>query len=111
MELDSQAVIAQLNASPVDRIAALRLLKNDVIGDVQKKKLWVRYGLIPHIVRILLSNASETTANGKGTREPFLALKTFTNDKTASLQALQLLASFSNGRHSVSFSCQRTAVG
>ncbi|KAI3327617.1 armadillo repeat protein [Xylariaceae sp. AK1471] len=96
MELDSQAVIAQLNASPADRIAALRSLKNDVIGDIQKKKLWVRHGLIPHIVRLLLSNASETNANGKGTRQPFLALDTFTNDKTAPLQALQLLASFAN---------------
>ncbi|KAI8630876.1 armadillo repeat protein [Xylariaceae sp. FL1651] len=94
MDLDSQTVIAQLNASPADRIAALRSLKNDVIGDIQKKKLWVRHGLVPHIVRVLQSSASGTS--GKGAQQPFLSLKTFTDDRTAQLQALQLLASFAN---------------
>ncbi|KAI0914506.1 armadillo repeat protein [Ustulina deusta] len=94
MDLESQTIIAQLNASPADRIAALRSLKNDVVGDIQKKTLWVQHGLIPHIVGLLLSNASEQDRDGKGARQPFLALDTFTEDETAQLQALQLLASF-----------------
>jgi hypothetical protein len=99
MDLDSQAVIAQLNASPAERIAALSSVKNDVIGDIRKKKLWVRHGLIPHIVRLLLSTASETNANGKETRtgQPFIASNIFTDDETARLQALQLLSSFAIG--------------
>ncbi|KAI1428505.1 armadillo repeat protein [Xylaria sp. FL1777] len=94
MDLESQAIIAQLNASPADRIAALRSLKNDVVGDVQKKTLWVQHGLIPHIVRLLLYNSSERSRNGKAARQSFLDLDVFTEDETVQLQALQLLASF-----------------
>ncbi|KAI0451543.1 armadillo repeat protein [Xylaria acuta] len=96
MDLDPKAIIAQLNASPVDRVAALRRLKNDVIGDVQKKTLWVQHGLIPHIVKLLLSDDSGRNANGKETRQPFLVPDTITVDEAARLQALQLLASFAN---------------
>ncbi|KAI0974855.1 armadillo repeat protein [Xylaria arbuscula] len=92
MDLEPHAIIAQLNASPADRSAALRSLKNDVVGDVQKKTLWVQHGLIPHIVRILV--ASERSRNGKAAQQPFLTLPAFTDDETAQLQALQLLASF-----------------
>ncbi|KAI0798809.1 armadillo repeat protein [Xylaria sp. FL0064] len=94
MDLDPQAIIAQLNASPTDRIAALRSLKNDVVGDVQKKTLWVQHGLIPHIVRLLLSSAPGRNRNGKGARQTFATLDAFTEDETVQLQALQLLASF-----------------
>jgi armadillo repeat-containing protein 8 len=97
MDLDPQAIIAQLHASPTNRIAALRALKNDVIGDIQKKTLWVQHGLIPHIVMLLVSDTSERNANVKGTRPPFLAPEIFTDEETALLQALQLLASFANG--------------
>ncbi|KAI0472302.1 armadillo repeat protein [Xylaria cf. heliscus] len=96
MDLDPQAIIAQLNASPVDRVAALRRLKTDVIGDIQKKTLWVQHGLLPHIVKLLLSDESGGNANGKEARQPFLALDTITVYETARLQALQLLASFAN---------------
>ncbi|KAI1117426.1 hypothetical protein F5Y14DRAFT_402583 [Nemania sp. NC0429] len=97
MDLDSQTIIAQLHASPAERIAALRALKNDVIGDIQKKTLWVQHGLLPHLVMLLASEVSGRSANGKGPRQPFLAAPVFTNDDTAQLQALQLLASFANG--------------
>ncbi|KAI0436423.1 armadillo repeat protein [Xylaria telfairii] len=97
MELDPQAIITQLNGSPVDRVAALRRLKNDVIGDIQKKTLWVQHGLVPHLVKLLLPGGEGgRNIAGKEARQPFLALDTFTLDQTARLQALQLLASFAN---------------
>lgn len=102
MDLDPQAIIAQLNGSPVDRVAALRRLKNDVIGDIQKKTLWVQHGLVPHIVKLLLPGDSERNLTGKEVRQPLLAPDTFTPDETARLQALQLLASFANGTTPVS---------
>ncbi|KAI1311686.1 armadillo repeat protein [Xylaria venustula] len=92
MDLEPQAIIAQLNASPAERSAALGSLKNDVVGDVQKKTLWVQHGLLPHLVRVLV--VSERSRNGKAAQQPFLAPHAFTNDETAQLQALQLLASF-----------------
>ncbi|KAI1179672.1 armadillo repeat protein [Nemania sp. FL0916] len=96
MDLDPAVIIAQLHASPSDRVAALRALKNDVIGDLQKKTLWVQHGLIPHIVMLLASREAERTANGKDARRPFRDGATLTEDETAQLQALQLLTSFAN---------------
>lgn len=104
MDLDFQTVMAQLNGSLADSVAALQSLKNDMIGDIQKKMLWVRHGLLPRIVSLLLSNPSKTHANGKGTRLPFSAPKTFTDDELARLQALQLLASIATGMLLVSTS-------
>ncbi|KAI1364205.1 armadillo repeat protein [Xylaria arbuscula] len=95
MELEPQAIINDLNAYPAARIAALRSLKNDVVGDIQKKTLWVQHGLLPHIVRLLLASPSPRTRSDKGARQPFpAALDTFTDDETAQLQTLQLLESF-----------------
>ncbi|KAJ8116950.1 hypothetical protein ONZ43_g4322 [Nemania bipapillata] len=98
MDLDPQTIIDQLRASPADRIAALRALKNDVIGDLQKKTLWVRHGLIPHIVMLLVPDATEGNVHLKGTRQSFLspAVSVFTEEETAQLYALQLLNSFAN---------------
>ncbi|KAI1127304.1 armadillo repeat protein [Nemania abortiva] len=96
MDLDPQAIIAQLHGSPADRTAALRALKNDVIGDVQKKTLWVQHGLIPHIVMLLAPDAPDRGVNRKGTRQSFAPPELFTDEETAQLQALQLLATFAN---------------
>ncbi|KAI0025745.1 armadillo repeat protein [Xylariomycetidae sp. FL0641] len=72
MELDPQSLFAQLDVNSPDRHAALRCLKNDIIGHVQKKEKWVPRGLLPVLVRLVESDAPE-------------------------LQALQLLASFAHG--------------
>ncbi|KAI1813087.1 armadillo repeat protein [Poronia punctata] len=101
MELDPQTIIAQLNAGAADRVAALRSLKNDVIGDVRKKALWVQFGLIPHLVR-LLPTTSSPQSNISGTKKPdfdqtgiprFLDIDT---ERYIQLQALQLLNSLAN---------------
>ncbi|KAI0011733.1 ARM repeat-containing protein [Xylariaceae sp. FL0662B] len=94
MAFDSQTLLAKLGANIQDQIAALRYLKNDVIGHVQKKEFWVRHGVLIPIVRIIAPNASEL--GGKDVRQPFLTLTAFTDEDTAKLQALQLLASFAN---------------
>ncbi|KAJ8124701.1 hypothetical protein O1611_g8939 [Lasiodiplodia mahajangana] len=96
MDLNPQATIAQLHASPAERTAALRALKNDVIGDIQKKTLWVQHGLIPHIVMLLMPDTSNRSATRKSARQSFLPPDIFTDEETAQLQALQLLATFAN---------------
>ncbi|KAI0154394.1 armadillo repeat protein [Xylariaceae sp. FL1272] len=93
MALDPQSLLAQLNATPSSRNAALRSLKNEIIGDIQKKKVWVRHGVVPHIVRVLHATTRDTSAHPR--RQSFLAQSPFSDDETAQLQALQLLASFS----------------
>ncbi|KAI1506563.1 armadillo repeat protein [Biscogniauxia marginata] len=94
MELDSRSLLARLAANTPDRIAALRYLKNDVIGHLQKKEQWVRQGILPPVVRIVTSDGLEL--DGKDTPPRFLTLRTFTDEDAAKLQALQLLASFAS---------------
>ncbi|KAI1344098.1 armadillo repeat protein [Xylariaceae sp. FL0016] len=95
MELDSRAILAQLNsASTSDRIAALRYLKNHVVGDLQRKEAWVRCGIIPPIVAILAESSPEL--NGKDLRQSFSSLHDLSDQETVKLQALQLIASFAS---------------
>ncbi|KAI5862321.1 ARM repeat-containing protein [Durotheca rogersii] len=94
MALDPQSLLVKLNARTRDKVTALRFLKNEVVGHVQKKEQWVRHGVIRPIVNIIASDALEP--DSKGTQPPFLTLRAFTDEDSAKLQALQLLASFAN---------------
>ncbi|KAI0388988.1 armadillo repeat protein [Xylariaceae sp. FL0594] len=100
MELDPQTVLAQLNGgSPSDQISALRLLKNDVIGDIRKKTLWVRHGILPHIRRLLSSRASgadTAESRARGTTQPSNFFGDDGADQSIQLLALQLLGAFAN---------------
>ncbi|KAI1083891.1 ARM repeat-containing protein [Whalleya microplaca] len=94
MALDPQTLLAKLDSNTPDQIAALRYLKNDVVGHVQKKEQWLQHGVLRPIVRIIAPDASQL--GGKDARQPFLTLASLTDEDTAKLQALQLLASFAN---------------
>ncbi|KAI8964940.1 ARM repeat-containing protein [Daldinia sp. FL1419] len=93
MALDPQSVLAKLNASAPEQISALRYLKNEVIGHIQKKEEWVLHGILRPIVRVI---TPDTLNANEDVRPPFLTLTTFTDEDNAKLQALQLLASFAN---------------
>ncbi|KAI0845739.1 ARM repeat-containing protein [Daldinia vernicosa] len=93
MALDPQSVLAALDASAPEQITALRYLKNEVIGHIQKKEDWVLHGVLRPIVRVITPN---TPKANEDTRPPFLTLTAFTDEDSAKLQALQLLASFAN---------------
>ncbi|CAJ2511546.1 Uu.00g071710.m01.CDS01 [Anthostomella pinea] len=96
MELDPQSLIAQLEvgANTRDQLAALRYLKNEVVGHLQKKEQWVQHGVVAPLVNIIASDAPGS--EGEGLQQPFLSLGAFTDEDTAKLHALQLLASFAN---------------
>ncbi|KAI1376188.1 ARM repeat-containing protein [Hypoxylon crocopeplum] len=94
MALDPQSVVAKLKASAPEQITALRYLKNEVIGHIQKKEDWIQHGVVQPIVQIIASDVPET--NDKATGPLYLTLSTFTDEDNAKLQALQLLASFAN---------------
>ncbi|KAI2634247.1 ARM repeat-containing protein [Hypomontagnella submonticulosa] len=94
MALNPESVLTKLNASAPEQIVALRYLKNEVIGHIQKKEEWVRHGILRPIVKIVAPDALKT--NDEETRQPFLTLTTLTDEDNAKQQALQLLASFAN---------------
>lgn len=72
---------------------ALRWLKNDVVGHIQKKEHWVQAGVLRPIVSII--EASSVRVNGKDSRLQYPPLR-LSDDEAAKLEALQLLASFAN---------------
>ncbi|KAL8952376.1 MAG: hypothetical protein Q9222_001712 [Ikaeria aurantiellina] len=55
--------------SPASQVAALRALKNEVIGNGQKKRSWIKLGILGPIARILnTSKASGKRRESNGTR-------------------------------------------
>ncbi|KAI1460836.1 ARM repeat-containing protein [Annulohypoxylon moriforme] len=94
MVTDPQSILAKLGATTPERLAALRSLKNELVGHSQKKEDWVRYGVLRPIVRIIVPETYET--KDEDARPSFLTLNTFTDEDAAKLQALQLLATFAN---------------
>src|SRR5690242_20027167 len=78
------STLAQLRSgNPVDRLAALRRLKNDIVGHLARKEQWVQHGALRQIVSVV---ASPTGSQAHDTAD----------DDKARLQGLQLLGSFAN---------------
>lgn len=97
MSLDIGLIIAQLNApSYADRIAALRCIKNDVVGHRQRKERWVHRGILRTLV-LIVTSVTDVYNSGKDAQPPSAVLKPYTLEETARLHAVQLLTSFANG--------------
>ncbi|KAF4994479.1 hypothetical protein FGRMN_5749 [Fusarium graminum] len=94
----SHPILAQLrNAKSLpEQTAALRALKNEVVGHVQRKEQWVGLGVLDPIVGALASSRPPVKSNGKDSRVP-LTQRPLSEDESVRLQALQLVASFANG--------------
>lgn len=88
-------------SSPASQVAALRALKNEIIGHEQKKEMWVGLGVVTPIVRIL--NASKGSGKRKG-REINGAVKyrekkvPRTDEEEARLQAIIIVGSLAQGK-------------
>ena len=84
---------------PAEQVVALRALKNDLVGHVQKKEAWVRHGALEPVVKILsLSRQLTRHPNGKDTSRSFVpTARPLSVEEQVRLQALQLLASFASG--------------
>ncbi|SPJ87779.1 related to armadillo repeat protein [Fusarium torulosum] len=94
----SHPILAQLrNARSLpEQTAALRALKNEVVGHVQRKEQWVGLGVLDPIVGALTSSRSPVKPNGKDSRV-LLTQRPLSDEESVRLQALQLVASFANG--------------
>ncbi|EJT69398.1 armadillo repeat protein [Gaeumannomyces tritici R3-111a-1] len=80
-----------------EQTTALRSVKNEVVGHIQKQHRWVAHGILEPIVEILLSARSPSKLNGKNTRGHAVAPRPLLEEEQVRLQAIQLLASFANG--------------
>ncbi|KAK3946152.1 armadillo-type protein [Diplogelasinospora grovesii] len=80
-----------------EQLAALRSLKDEIVGHDQYKEEWVGYGVIKVIVRILQTTRSATRPSSKESRGQAGQSRALSEDEVLRLQALQLLASFASG--------------
>ena len=82
--------------SPTDQIAALKQLKNSIIGHDQRKELAIRHSALEPLVRILTPSTAKPT--GKRRRSSTTqALPPWSREDEVRVQAVQILASIAGG--------------
>lgn len=97
--IQSPPVLSQIRVarSYAEQAVALRALKDEIIGHVQRKEWWVQNGILESLVKILQNNARPPPrSNGKEpsqTEQP----TTLAEDYMVRLLSLELLASFTYG--------------
>lgn len=80
-----------------EQLSALRSLKNDIVGHVQKKEKWIEAGVLEPIVKILEASRSATKTPRRDSRGHSNSPRSLVGDEAVRQQALQILASFANG--------------
>lgn len=65
----SPSILAQFPSlsSPETRVAALRALKNELIGHDEKKEVWVRSGVLKPLATVISANRSPDNRPSKRT--------------------------------------------
>lgn len=91
-------------STPASQVAALRALKNEIIGHEQKKELWIGLGIVTPIVRILNSSKGigkrkSREVNGTAKQKEKKAPRT--DEEEARLQAIIILGSLAQGKLAV----------
>lgn len=79
-----------------EQIAALRVLKNEIVGHPLKKELAVHLGVLDPVIRLTFSRTT-SRQDGKGHDHSF-ASRALSEDEIVRLQGLQVLASIALGK-------------
>lgn len=82
-----------------EQAAALRSLKNDLTGHVQRKEKWVECGVLEPIVAILRSARAPVSRNERDFRGAVAHARQLSDEEQVRLEALQLLSIFANGKN------------
>lgn len=92
-------ILSQLKSARTtqEQTAALRALKNEIVGHVQRKETWIAHGVLDPIVRTIAANRRSADLNGKDAGIQ-IGTRPLSDDDQTKLQALQLVASFAHGR-------------
>lgn len=92
-------VLSQIRSARTyaEQATALRTLKDETVGHIQRKEWWIQNGILEPLVALLQNNVrSHTRASGKERSHPGQPVP-LAEDDVVRLLALQLLASFAYG--------------
>jgi hypothetical protein len=82
----------------LQQIAALRSLKNEISGHVQRKEKWVECGILEPVVNLLRSSRAPMNRNERDFRGAAAHARKLSEEEQVRLLALQLLGIFANGK-------------
>ena len=96
-------ILAELrsSSSPASQVAALRALKNEIIGHEQKKEMWISLGVLSPIKRILNSHkgaGKRKYRDGNGDSKQTKRRGSRTDEEEARLQAIIIVGSLAHGQ-------------
>ncbi|KAI9807520.1 MAG: hypothetical protein M1825_005460 [Sarcosagium campestre] len=97
---ETPPLLAELQepSSPEAQLAALKALKNELIGHEQRKEMWLGYGVSTPIVRILASSRSEGKRRSTDSHPHHAAdSRALTVEAEARLQATIIIGSLARG--------------
>lgn len=86
--------------SVASQIAALRALKNEIVGHDQKKEAWIGYGIVPLLSRILASRKGSGKRKNReinGTGKTFERRHNRSEEDEACLQAIIVVGCLAQG--------------
>lgn len=88
-------------SSPASQVAALRALKNEIIGHEQKKAMWIGLGVLAPITRILNThrgNGKRRYRDVNGSRGHSKSRGGRSDEEEARLQAIIIVGSLAHGQ-------------
>lgn len=98
--LDVPNIVSSIRspASIEDQILALKALRNDVIGNQQRKVVWAASGVLEGVVEAATWEATSSVGGQSIKEDGFVLAASLTNPENVRLQALAVLGSFASGR-------------
>lgn len=98
--LDVPSIVLNIRSPPSieDQILALKALRNDIIGNQQRKDVWAASGVLEAVVDAATWEATSSVGGQSIKEDAFVVAASLPNPENVRLQALAVLGSFASGR-------------
>jgi armadillo repeat-containing protein 8 len=97
--IQSPPILSQIRVarSYSEQTAALRALKDDIVGHVQRKERWIESGILESLAKTLQTIRSPSSRNGEDTHSSAGQPRPLAESERVRLLSLELIASFASG--------------
>jgi hypothetical protein len=98
--IQSPPILSQIRVarSYSEQTAALRALKDDIVGHVQRKEKWIENGILEPLVKTLQAIRSPGSRNGDESQSNTGQPRPLADSERVRLLSLELIASFASGK-------------